>query len=71
MKKAPYLCSRNKKSNMSNKQNNLSPPLEKEILQELILKVRIAIATGHEELLGELNRQINKLNNNNNDNNRN
>lgn len=25
---------------------------EKEILQELILKVRIAIATGHEELLG-------------------
>lgn len=56
---------------MNNKQNNLSPPLEKEILQELILKVRIAIATGHEELLGELNRQINKLNNNNNENNRN
>lgn len=43
-------------------QNNLSPPLEKEILQELILKVRIAIATGHEELLPELNQIINKLN---------
>ena len=61
MKKAPYLC-RRKKSNMNNKQNNLSPPLEKEILQELILKVRIAIATGHEELLPELNQIINKLN---------
>lgn len=59
------------KSNMNNKQNNLSPPLEKEILQELILKVRIAIATGHEELLGELNRQIHNLNNYNNDNIRN
>ena len=61
MKKAPYLC-RRKKSNMNNKQNNLSPPLEKEILQELILKVRIAIATGHEELLPKLNQIINKLN---------
>lgn len=62
MKKAPYLCSRNQKSNMITTQNNLSPPLEKEILQELILKVRIAIATGHEELLPELNQIINKLN---------
>ena len=47
---------------MSNKQNNLSPPLEKDILQELILKVRIAIASGHTELLPELNQIINKLN---------
>lgn len=62
MKKAPYLCSRNNKSIMYNKQKNLLPPLEKEILQELILKVRIAIATGHEELLGELNSQIKNFN---------
>lgn len=56
---------------MKNKPNNLLPPLEKEILQELILKVRIAIATGHEELLGELNRQIKNFNKKTYENNRN
>lgn len=47
---------------MGKSKNDILPPLEKEILQGLILKARIAIVTGHEELLGDINKFITIIN---------
>lgn len=46
---------------MSNQVNNILDQTKDE-LGSVLLKVRIAIATGHTELLPELNQIINKLN---------
>lgn len=46
---------------MSNQENNISDQVKDE-LRSVFLKVRIAIASGHTELLPELNQIINKLN---------
>ena len=46
---------------MSNQVNNILDQTKDE-LRSVLLKVRIAIATGHTELLPELNQIINNLN---------